>query len=420
MNGRRFGLIPLVAALVLGAGQLAVAATGPGLFNLHSFVGSDGRYPAAGLLVDTYGSLYGTTELGGSGGGAIFRLAPPATEGGSWTETVLYRFAGGADGSNPTHNLVFDSAGALYGTTLAGGAAKAGTVFQLAPPKTAGATWTETVFYQFTGAGGDGRNPSSAVIFDTFGALYGVTEMGGVYGNGAVFALTPPGPAGGGWTETILYSFRSATGGGRPGGDLIFDTSGSLYGTLTMGPGARGSGRIFKLTRPAAAGGSWTESAVYDFAGGADGASPANSLIFDSFGALYGTTTAGGASNAGTVFKLMPPAGGSGPWTKTTLYSFAGGSDGAGPSGNLMFDSTGTLYGTTRSGGASNKGTIYKLAPSAGGSGAWTETVLYSFTGGVDGGQPTAGLAVDGSGAVYGTTAIGGDRKSGTVFRLQP
>jgi uncharacterized repeat protein (TIGR03803 family) len=315
--------------------------------------------------------------------------------------------------------LTFDASGALYGTTSLGGASGNGTVFKLTPPTISGGAWTESVLHSFTGS--DGDYPWAGLIFDGSGALYGTTTGGGASGNGTVFKLTPPTISGGAWTESGLHSFAGGTAdGGGPRAGLIFDASGALYGT-TDGGGAHGAGTVFKLTPPTISGGAWAESVLHSFT--SDGNSPTAGLIFDASGALYGTTTGGGAYDNGAVFKLTPPTAAGGAWTKNVLWSFTGDSDGANPRAGLVFDASGALYGTTSGGGNPGNvfgyGTVFKLTPPTISGGAWTETVLYSFTGGSDGFNPAAGVIFDASGALYGTAAVGGGRcRCGTVFKL--
>jgi uncharacterized repeat protein (TIGR03803 family) len=281
------------------------------------------------------------------------------------TETVLYSFAGNPDGINPQSGLIFDARGALYGTAASGGASAAGAVFKLTPPAKGHAQWTETLLHSFAGA--DGSSPVGSLIFDTGGALYGTTQSGGISGQGTVFKLTPPAKGHAQWTETVLYSFTGNPDGFNPLAGLIFDTSGALHGTTLFG-GTAGLGTVFKLTPPAPGQTQWTEAVLHSFTGGADGSYLySETLIFDASGALYGTTRSGGtAGNNGTVFKLTPPAPGQTQWTETVLYRFAGiytGSvDGANPyAAGLIFDASGALYGTTASGGASNQGTVFEL-----------------------------------------------------------
>jgi len=203
--------------------------------------GTDGAVPAAGLIEDAAHNLYGTTLDGGTSGlGTVFEVSPPGTV---WTETVLYSFAGGSDGANPLNgNLVADKAGNLYGTTYAGGGSTnctgttpgCGTVFQLAPPATQGAPWTETVLYSFTGLS-DGANPDAGLIMDSKGNLYGTTVYGGgvTCGTttcGTIFELTPPSTQGGPWTETVLHAFGKGSDGANPTAGLTFGLRGRFSG----------------------------------------------------------------------------------------------------------------------------------------------------------------------------------------------
>jgi uncharacterized repeat protein (TIGR03803 family) len=289
----------------------------------------------------------------------------------------------------------------------------------------------ETVLYNFTG-GSDGANPSNgSLIIDSSGALYGTTVYGGTLGaggDGTVYKLTPHRN---GWTRTVLHSFPPT--GSTPGPDgvnpfagVIFGSDGALYGTTVFG-GNSGNGTVYKLTPPSS-GTVWNETVLYNFMGGADGRYGSSSLIFDSSGALYGTAGGGGNSGNGTVYKLTPPSSGT-VWNFTLLYAFAGGgADGALPSyAPLIFDRSGALYGTTRSGGpcsgcGSGFGTVYKLTPPAPpvtpGT-PWTETVLHFFTGFSDGNEPDGGVIFDAHGSLYGTTSQGG-AGWGTVYKLTP
>ncbi len=333
----------------------------------------------------------------------------------NWYEKVLHSFGNGTDGYMPSTSLIFDAAGNLYGTTQYGGGANAyGTVFELTPA--GGGNWTETVLYSFR-SGTDGAVPGAGLIFDAAGSLYGTTTAGGP-NNGTVFELTPT--AGEGWTEQVLYRFCSQANcadGQYPYGGLIFDAAGNLYGTTEFG-GTNGYGTVFKLTPTA--GGGWTETVLHSFGSGTDGASPFVGLIFDAAGNLYGTTTYGGTYGVGTVFELTPTAGGD--WLETVLYSFGinGLSDGGYPWAGLIFDAAGNLYGTTFYGGTYNRGTVFELTPMSGG--GWTETVLHSFNpnNGTDGFNPYAGLIFDAAGNLYGTAYYGGSYGGGTVFELTP
>jgi uncharacterized repeat protein (TIGR03803 family) len=271
----------------------------------------------------------------------------------------------------------------------------------------------ETVLYSFCHDFGcsDGASPSSNLIADNAGNLYGTTDMGGPSGSGTVFKLSLRG------AYTVLHSFSGATGSGSVAG-LTADSAGNLYGTTKFGgpppPGCRpfcfGYGLVFKLSPSGA------YTVLHSFTGGSDGSAP-NGLIADSAGNLYGTTEIGG--HGGTVFKLSPPANPGGAWTETVLYSFCSkpGCSGGSPRAALIADSAGNLYGTTSQGGGASGcggntcGTVFKLSPG----GAYT--VLHTFSGS-DGANPQAGLIADCKGNLYGTTASGGAFFRGTAFEL--
>jgi uncharacterized repeat protein (TIGR03803 family) len=391
---------------------------------LHSFAfATRGAHPYAPLLLDSAGNLYGTSTRGGAHGyGAVFELVP---KGGGWTESVLYSFIGSKDGNNANGNengLVVDSAGNLYGTNAGdnsvpcGPPPQCGTVFELTPNSSGG--WSESIIYTFKG-GNDGSLPKGRLVFDRAGNLYGVTSAEGGMGGGTVFKLTPN--SGGGWTESILYTFSSAEGNGPEAG-LVFDSAGNLYGTTGFGPR---SGGVYKLTPNS--GGGWTESVLYTFTGGADGARPYSSLIFDQGGNLYGTTTFGGNSSCGiyggcgTVFKLTPNSGGG--WTESVIYSFTGGNDQY-PGNGVIFDSAGNLYGTTVGvqiedidpKACQYCGTVFELTPTSNG---WTKTVLHTFTA-QEGGNPFASLIFDRNGDLLGSAPAEGPGRLGVVFQLTP
>ncbi|HET9305342.1 MAG TPA: choice-of-anchor tandem repeat GloVer-containing protein [Candidatus Sulfotelmatobacter sp.] len=392
---------------------------------LYTFTGgSDGSAPAGGLIFDPEGNLYGTTAQGGDGTecyhscGTVFRLARSASC--SWSETVLYSFQGGSDGSSPGGSLSRDAAGHFFGTTEFGGApVEVGTVFELAPGSNG--QWTESLLWVFTG-GADGANPSGGVAVGPTGQLYAAAAYGGRFSIGSVIGLTPNGI--GGWNEATITGFPYADGG-SPNASLIADGAGNFYGTTSMG-GARGNGMVFKLTK---ATGIWNETILYSFPTGLNpqqGASP-SSLVLDASGNLYGETAYGGPHHAGTIFELSPTQSGS--WTQKDLYVFKETEDGGRPSGGLIFDLAGNLYGTTRAGGIQgcNRGcgTVFELVAGAGGS--WAESVLYRFGGGADGAGPAAGLVFDSAGNLYGTTEYGGGNRQGclqpgcgTVFKLAP
>jgi uncharacterized repeat protein (TIGR03803 family) len=247
------------------------------------------------------------------------------------------------------------------------------------------------------------------VVFDATGNLYGTTFYGGAYGDGTVFRLAPG--KNGDWTEKLLHNFDfNGEDGFSPRAGVIFDNSGKLYGTTVLG--GAGDGTVFEETH--GKNDSWTENVLHSFTGETDGGLANAPLVFDSSGSLYSTTVAGGSNGLGNVFKLTRNA--KGKWALTTLYSFDN-VDGVYPEGGVIFDSTGNLYGTTYEGGAYNSsGTVFKLTP--GGGGTWKETVVHSFGNGTDGSTPDAGLIMDASGNLYGTTNAGGAYGYGTVFEV--
>ncbi len=386
--------------------NLAVTATFTGQPDtvMHSFGnGNDGQNPVANLISDSAGNLYGTTSVGGMyAKGTVFEVSP------NGAETILHSFGNGNDGQMPFGNLVFDSSGNLYGTTSAGGANGMGTVFELSP------NGAETVLYSF-GSGGDGQNPYAGLIFDTSGNLYGTTLNGGTYGGGTAFELSPNGA--GGWTETVLYSFGNGNDGRNPYAGLIFDSAGNLYGTTSAG-GTSGKGTAFELSPNAASNGCCREILVYTFGTGTDGASPYAGLVFDTSGNLYGTTANGGTYSGGTAFELSPSGGGG--FTETGLYSFGNGTDGANPYAGLVLDSSGNLYGTTKNGGLYAGGTVFELLPNSASNGCCREKLVYHFGNGSDGKNPLAGLIFSASGTLYGTTVNGGVHGGGAVFGIMP
>jgi uncharacterized repeat protein (TIGR03803 family) len=423
-------------------------ADSAGFTTLYNFTGgSDGAYPLDRLVIGKSGSLFGTTQYGGpSNGGTVFELKRPASPGGAWTETVLYGFP---PAYFPSDGLAVGKNGELYGTTYYGGASGVGAVFELAPPSSAGGTWTESTIYSFTAPNGDPQNPRAGVVIGKGGVLYGATQYGGIssnctyYGCGAVFALTPPASPGGAWTESTIYTFMGGNDGALVLRSLVIGDNGSLYGsTYSGGPSPvcqsflGGCGTVFELTPPSSPAVPWTETVLYSFTGGADGGFPSAVLYVN--GVLYGMTPFGGDLRAcggygcGTVFKLTPPASTGSAWTETVLYGFKGVPDGLYPSSwaGLIAGKNGALYGTTADGGTSADcpedpgcGTVFELTPGRWNAG-WTERALHSFAAG-EGFRPYAGLAIGKNGTLYGTTTFGGTSTAclggcGTVFEVRP
>jgi uncharacterized repeat protein (TIGR03803 family) len=452
----------ILAVLAIPATSAVVAQTAT-YATLYSFQGSpsDGKSPQGGLTRGPNGALYGTTTAGGNmclpygpytgECGTAFELTPPTVPGGAWTETVLYKFQGGPiDGQFPLTSMVFGSNGVLYGTALSG-AIGYGCIFQLTPPVAAGASWTESVIYSFSLAWG----PQGTLLLGPGGILYGTTsgvvrtQLGQFQGDGGatVFALGPPATPGASWGEYDLYRFsNSQEGAGAFPRAGLTASQGSLFGTAYLLGNTSceeyGCGTVFAMQPPASTGSAWTEITIHQFNGApGDGGGPLAALTAGPGGVLYGTTQYGGSGTqctlsnvvvgCGTVFQLTPGAGGT--WTETVLYSFTGqNGDGALPVASLVLRQSGSLFGTTEYGGSAASGspctsfgafgcgTIFELKPPAAPGGAWTETVLHSFTGkDGDGAAPQANLTVGPTGALYGTTWAGGTEGYGTIFSIK-
>lgn len=315
---------------------------------LHTFGGTgDGLNPYGGVIMDSAGNLYGTTNKGGSAGnGTAFELV---NSGGSYTEKILYSFgATASDGANPESPLLMDSAGNLFGTTTAGGTAGLGTVFELV---NAVGTYTEKVLYSFAGPPSDGEGPL-ALLMDSSGNLYGATSAGGSKNQGAIYELVN---TSGNYSEKLLYSFAGPPNDGVYPNGLIMDSSGDFYGTTGAGVASVNCcGTVFELVNSS---GNYTEKVLYSFTGGSDGSGPSGALILDATGKFYGTTN---PSN-GTVFELTNS---SGSYAAYPLHAFAGSpNDGVLPD-SLILDSAGNLYGATGDGGLSGYGTVFEI-PSA-------------------------------------------------------
>ncbi len=406
-------------------------AAAPKMQVLHSFTGgTDGSTPRANLIADSAGNLYGTTNAGGSktscfggiGCGVVFELSPPKTVGGAWKEAILYSFGGGADGSNPVSGLVMDKAGNLYGTTPLGGDLTnqlclinvnngCGVVFELSPQQ--GGGWVETVLYTFEGVT-DGAYPWGNLVLDASGNLYGTTSAGGGGPECNTGALLGCGTifelsanGSGGWTEATIYQFEGLQDGGIPFAGMTLDQAGDLYGTTAEGGGTTSNGTVFELSPPAQQGGAWTESVLYNFS--ASAGQPNTSVIFDPEGNLYGTT----ATKNGTVFELSDSGG---LWTGNTIYAFAGGGF-EGLTGGLVRDNAGNLYGP-KSGPSC--GAVYRLQKA---SGQWNEDELIFKERTTGPCAPSGALTFGKWGALYGTSTKGGTctgSACGTVFGILP
>ncbi len=389
-------LLPLAALAMATVPPVAAKAYTETV--LHSFQGSDGFDPVAGLSRDRRGNLYGATGAGGSGKvGTLFELTP------SGKSKTLWTFTGGTDGANPIGAPLLVN-GNLYGTTNNGGANGKGVVYQF-NLKTKTLTTLFAFDWQY------GVYPQAPVIMDASGNLYGVTQNGGAdqnqcdgaQGCGVVFELSPSG------TYTILYSFMGGSDGVSPIGGLIRDAAGNLYGTTRGGftNGTNNYGSVFKIS-PAG-----QETTLYTFTNTGI-AQPWGSLTMDASGNLYGAAWDGGSSGAGGLFEISA----SGAYS--VLYQFDGGTAGGGPTAGPLYRK-GKLFGAT-GGGGNGYGAVYEFDLAKN-----TIKALYDFSGTPDGVQPGQGTLVrDPSGNLYGTTEFGGAGNCspyngcGTVFELSP
>jgi uncharacterized repeat protein (TIGR03803 family) len=382
-NTARTGFRVLLSlALITAAADVASAATYTESILLNFQGPPNGSSPSSSLVLDSAGNLFGATEYGGAiNQGVVFKLDA------NGTLTLPHNFSGGTDGAFPLAAVIRDSNGNLYGTTIDGGTAFFGTVYKISP------NGTETVLHNFGGPG-DGANPECALIRDSKGNLYGTTEGGGLLNSGTVFKLDSAN------NETILYSFQNGDDGGFPIAGVVRDSAGNLYGTAETG-GSANLGVVFKLDP------SGKETVLHAFTGGSDGAYPVGGVVLDADGNLYGTTSEGGSANFGTVYKIDASG-------EAILHSFTGFPDGANPQSGVAIDSAGNLYGTAPFGGANNSGMVYKI-PKGG-----SESVFFSFEFGPTGALPSGGVILDSAGNLYGTAAQGGLNGSdyGVIYRL--
>jgi uncharacterized protein YceK len=408
----------LARILVVGlAMTFATTAQSQKETTLYSFTGaSDGSAPFGGLLLNTSGSLYGTTFFGGTvnsscyGCGTVFQLTQNS---GVWTLNTLHSFAGSpTDIAHPSGQIVSDSAGNIYGTAEYGGGFNncCGGIFELSRSQ----SWVESLISVFY------RNAGQSPVGLTYhgGSLYGTTTFGPAtqenkIGFGTVYQLSRKNDV---WNRTLIYVFTGESDGYEPNGWLAFDQHGNLYGSAPYG--GIGGGDVYDLSHAA---NGWDLNVIADVNSG--------SMIIDQSGNLYGSLPGGGSSSCeggcGSIIELQNTGIG---WNLINLYEFTDITDGEEP-GSLVFDANGNLYGTTFLGGTgtcqfyqfSGCGTVFKLTP---GSSGWQKTTLYNFTGGSDGEFPNgAPLVIDSIGNLYGGTIGGasyGSAGYGTIYEIQP
>ncbi len=374
---------------------------------LHQFSGgsNDGSKAMGSVAVDRASNVYGSTFDGGNHSGFCATLGScgmvfrAQNRNGAFTYTPLYFFHGN-DGAQPSGGVTLGPDGALYGTTSLGGNSSCGNdgcgvVFKLRPPpsfcRMVFCDWDETVIYSNPGGNGP-ATLYAGVLLDAVGNIYSTSFFGGEFGSGAVYKLSP---SGGNYTETNLYSFTGGSDGALSMTAVAMDAAGNIYGATTQG-GVHGFGTVFRLVREADG---YTFQLLYTFTGGSDGASPEGNVVLDAAGNLYGATSLGGG-----IFQITP----SGAFTVVdTQASFL--------SSPLTIDSLGNIYSTTYGGGSHDDGSVFELSNV---DGTWTHTVLYSFTGRSDGALPLSGVGLDAGGNLYGSSTSAGTYGDGTLWQL--
>jgi uncharacterized repeat protein (TIGR03803 family) len=402
----------------------------------------DGQEPSSAPVADAAGNLYGTVSAGGANGvGGVFTLI--RNKAAAWTEKIIYNFSLLRGEGGPAGSLLMPSPGKIYGATgPVDGTHRSGTIFELKLEKRTG-QWMAKTLYKFCSRPClDGQRPNGSLVMAPGGTLYGTTLFGGVKDSGTVFALIPN-AAGTKWTHLVLYRFcahrvkQICADGAGPSSGVVLDKAGELYGVALNG-GAKNGGVVYQLVPQSST--PWGEAVRHSFCeepGCPDGFAPVGGLVFDANQErLFGTTTQGGEPSGqqpGLVYVLTRGATGV-PWPYQVLYNFCsqgGCADGFNPYSTLAIDKSGNLYGTTRLGGTGTAGnggmgggTAFVLSPAA--RPPWLETVLYSFCqeGGFacsDGSVPVAGLTPAGkAGSIYGATEAGGAHGGGTVFEISP
>lgn len=416
------GISALVIALVLPISSQAKTLQ---YSLLHNFCTqgncADGNSPLAGPIMDARGNLFGTTETGGAhNNGVVYELERHQE---TYALKVLHDFCFACgDGDFPAASLIADVNGNLYGATLGGGTHDCGIVFKLSPAKK-----KLKVLHDFCTQEGDGNLPDQALsyagksggaLYDGVSPLYGTTASGGTNGRGTVFSLKPSGQT---WTLTTLYAFCALSGcadGGLPSGEVLVDGSGNLFGNASMGGGG---GSVYELSP--ASGGQMNERIVHSFCAPedcSDGQEPVGALAMTPDGEIFGTTENALGSEGGAIFKLTPIGT---DWNESLAHVFCAGKcdDGYLPSGGLIADGRGNLYGVNALGGTGENGIGGGVAFRFKGK---KLTPLYQFCSEqncADGRAPVGTLSMDRRGHLFGVTSQGGPvTAAGTVFELHP
>jgi uncharacterized repeat protein (TIGR03803 family) len=328
-------------------------------------------------------------------GGVLAALAVAQAQAGQALK-VLHQFGQGTDGYLPLAGLTPDAHGNYFGTAEFGGLNELGNVYKLSPNGKGG--WTYTDIYDFTG-GSDGGAPGGAVLVDAKGNIYGNTCcLGGLY-QGTVYELSPS--KNGTYSITNAYSFKGNPDGAQPLGGLAMDAAGNLFGTTNEGGKGNigyGYGTVYEIETTGQA---WQEKIIYRSGTHKSGYESQAPMTLGPDGNLYGTDGYGGKTGDGTVFRIVPSGD---TWTYEVIYDFARGG-GSSPHSAPVFDAKGNLYATA----SFPQGTVFKLRPPKGAEKSWKETTLYSFTGGADGGYPYSGITLGADGSIYGVTSAGGN-----------
>lgn len=417
----------LVTALLLA--PIAVSAADdpqvtPTLTTLYTFLNSptDGSNVNAQLVMDASGNLYGTTIGGGPsschttgivpGCGIVFRLSPPASGSGPYTETILHAFLGTPDSANSQGSIIQGPGGLWYGTSLVGGNGNPGngTIFTLTPTSGSG-PWTDNIIIKFTTTHGAPYITENNVTYYG-GNLYTTTQNGGQFGNyGTVLELVQNGST---WGYNVLHSFDGTDGTGIQAALAVDPASGNFYGVAQNG-GAANEGTIFQLIPPAAGSTTWTFNKLYDFTAGTDGGYAYGSPVVGPKGVIYGMAQKFGEFGKGTLWTMTPKTGGG--WTFAVIHQFGStASDGATPVANVVVTPKGVIYGTTEMGGTHNKGTLFEFKPKV--LGGYTETILWNFSGAADGSYPFAAPILVGTNELIGSSAQGGSANAGCIWKV--
>lgn len=404
----------------------SAASAAPTATVVFSFAQWQGETPYFNLLEHGRGyittAVFGgqhncTYDLRKSSCGTVVRLLPPDAQSPKWRGKVIYAFQPQPDASLPTDSPVPGGHGNLFLTTQGGGSAGNGALVELSPAAGAPTGWAETIIHSFSRYQ-DGGYPLVRPRIDSAGNIFVATLDGGLYDGGTFVELSPPAAGQQTWTEKVLYNFGQNLDAAGPVNGFHADAQGNLYLPTNSG-GQFGSGTIVELS-PQNGGSTWSESVLYNFGNGAaDASSPTSGLIADANGNLLGTTGQGGTANQGTIYELSPPTGGGTAWTETVLYSFTGNADGGSPGRGLLVDAAGNIFVTTKQGGVAGCtcGTLVELSPPQGGGTAWTETTLYQFPGGAGGSIPGV-ITVDDNGNFLIPTQNGGIHDKGALIQV--